>query len=492
MLLSNRRLLGFVFMLVIFASAAKPVTDPDFWWHLKTGQYILDTKTVPHTDIFSTTLFGSEWVTHEWLSELFIYRVFRTLGYGGLIVVFSILITAAFWIVYQLCSKRAGHPYLAGFAVLLGAAATMSTWGLRPQMFSLLFASIFIRFLDSYSRNEKPHYIWWLAPLMILWVNIHAGFAVGLALIVLTIAGLALDALLLGTGLSADLWRRLRPLCGLLIICIVAVSINPSGGRLYFYPFETLTSHAMMQYIEEWKSPDFHQPGFQALGLLILATFSALALSNKRIRPRELLLLVVTCWATLRSSRNVPFFALVAMPLLAEHSWIWITSHRWGQWLTVPEKPESVRKWTPKLVLNVLLLLIALTGVVLWVRQVLVRQPAREAEEFPAAAVDFFLGQRPPQPIYNEYDWGGYLIWKLYPDYRVYIDGRADVYGDRLIKEYLAVHNAKTAWRELLDNRGIQTVLVRPDGPLASLLRLDSGWQKVFEDRQAIVFVRRR
>ena len=120
---STRELLVIVFMAVIFTVAAQPITDPDFWWHLKTGQYIVDTRSIPHADIFSTLRFGSEWVTHEWLSEVFIYSVFRVLGYGGLIVVFSILITAAFWIVYKRCSQLAGHPYVAGFALLLGAAA---------------------------------------------------------------------------------------------------------------------------------------------------------------------------------------------------------------------------------------------------------------------------------------------------------------------------------------------------------------------------------
>jgi len=488
---SSRRLLVFVFMLVIFAGAAQPITDPDFWWHLKTGQYIVETRSIPHTDIFSTLRFGSEWVTHEWLSEVFIYGVFRTLGYGGLIVVFSIVITAAFWIAYQRCRQLAGHPYVAGFALLLGAAATMPTWGVRPQMFSLLFASIFISFLDRYSRREAMPSIWWLAPVMILWVNLHAGFALGLVLIVLTIAGLLLDWLLLRKDSFADVLRRARPLCWLLIICVAAVCLNPNGARIYSYPFETLSSHAMMQYIQEWRSPDFHNPLFQALALLLLATFSALALSNKRPRPGQLLMLVVTAWATLQSGRNVAFFALVAMPLLAEHSWTFITNHRWGQWLIASEKRKPDERSTLKIVLNVLLLVIVLTVVALGVVRAVAKQPVIEAQEFPAAAADFIRDQKPPQPIFNEYVWGGYLIWRLYPDYRVYIDGRADVYGDELMKEFLAVNDGKPAWREPLENHGIRTVLVKPDAALVSLLRQDGGWQNVFEDKQAVIFVRR-
>ncbi len=488
---SSRRLLVIVLMAVIFTLAAQPITDPDFWWHLKTGQYIVETRSIPHTDIFSSLRFGSEWVTHEWLSEVLIYSVFRTLSYGGLIVVFSILITVAFWIVYQQCRNRGAHPYVAGFALLLGAASTMPTWGVRPQMLSLLFASIFISFLDRYSRREKMPSIWWLVPLMILWVNLHAGFALGLALVLLMIAGLLLDWLLLRKNSFADVWRRARSLCWLFIFCVAAVCLNPNGARMYSYPFETLSSHSMMQYIEEWKSPDFHQPIFQALVLLLLATFSALALSNRRARPGQLLLLVATAWATLRSGRNVAFFALVAMPLLAEHSMAFIANHRWGRWLCASEETRSGEKTGLKFVLNFFLLIIVLVIVVWGVSRAVANQRVSEAQKFPAVAVDFILAQRPPQPIYNEYAWGCYLIWRLYPDYRVYIDGRADVYGGDLMKEFLAVNDGNRTWREPLDNHNIRTVLVKPDVALASLLRQDSGWQKVFEDKQAIIFVRR-
>src|SRR5882672_2743386 len=436
---STRPLLSIVFMAVIFTLASQPITDPDFWWHLKTGQYILETRSIPHTDIFSILRFGSEWVTHEWLSEVFIYSIFRLLGFAGLIAIFAALITASFWIVYRLCTKRGVHPYVAGFATLLAAGATMPTWGVRPQMFSLLFASIFISFLDRYSRREEAPSIWWLVPLFILWVNLHAGFALGLVLIVLTIAGLLLDLSSLWKNSLDDVWLQVRPLGGLLIICVIAVCFNPNGSRLYLYPFETLSSPAMLQYIREWKSPDFHNPLFQGLALLLLATFSALALSKKRARPGELLMLTVTAWAALRSARNVAFFALVATPLLAAHSWNLISDRGPGKWLIASKKREE--RSALKTAVNVFLLGLVLAVVTLGVRRTVAEQPAIEAQEFPAAAVDFILTQRPPQPIYNEYVWGGYLIWRLYPDYRVYIDGRADVYGDRLVDEWLGTHD---------------------------------------------------
>jgi hypothetical protein len=488
--LSARALLVFVFLLLIFTVAARQIVDPDIWWHLKTGQYLVETRSIPHADIFSAVFSGKEWITHEWLSDILIYSLYRVIGFGGLIVTFALIITAGFAIAYQRCAKKAGHVYVSGAALLLGALAAAPTWGVRPQVFSFLFASIFLSQLEDFQNNVKKRSIWWLVPLMALWVNMHAGFAVGIALILLVIIGMALAGLARRES-SAALWRRLRSLFLVLIACVGAVLLNPNGARMYSYPFETLKSHAMMQYIEEWRSPNFHELMFQPLALLLLATLSALAVSRKRIRLPELLLLVTAAWASLRSGRNVPFFVLIAMPLLAEHTWDLLTSQHWGQWFTAPEKREVGANAALNIVLNVLLLVAApLTLAVVRVHHTVSNQAASEAQQFPAAAVEFMRDHRPPQPIYNEYGWGGYLIWKL-PDYRVYIDGRADVYGDAFIEEFLAIHDGETNWQESLNRYEVRTVLVKPDAALASLLRQEQNWLKVFEDSQAVIFVRR-
>lgn len=490
--LSARRLLVLAVMMVLFMLAVRPVIDPDFWWHLRTGQYIVETGSIPHADIFSTIYFGKEWVAHEWLSEVLMYGIHQTLGYGGLVVVFAMVVMAALWIAYRRCAVYAGHPYVAGFALILGALASAPTWGVRPQMFSFLFASIFIAVLSIDARGDGNRFVWWLAPLTVLWVNMHAGFALGLVLIALTITGLILDRLLSeGNQGETVFGPRVRQLCSVFVICLVLVSLNPNGVRIYSYPFETLTSHAMMKYINEWFSPDFHELMFLPLAALIFTTFAALALSKERVRPSDLLLLCATGYAALRSGRNVPFFALVAMPLLARHGWNWITSHQWGQWLNFPEKREVGSKAMLKIVLNVVLLVVIPAALcVLRVGQVVAGQATNEAKNFPVAAVEFIRAQGAPQPIYNEYGWGGYMIWKLYPDYRVYIDGRADVYGDAFIEEFLRTHDGEKDWREPLDRYGLRTVVVSPNTALASLLRQDTGWSKVFEDDQAVIFIK--
>jgi hypothetical protein len=483
--LTTRKLFLLVLLLALFTLTAHEIADPDFWWHLRTGQYIFESGTIPHTDIFSFTCAGREWVTHEWLSEIFIYAVYRLTGTGGLVALFSLMMTVAFGISYVHSRQRAVNTYVAGAAMLLGAISTGPIWGVRPQIVSMLLTSVYVALLERYVRGGRERVLWALAPLMLLWVNLHGGYALGLALIILTIIGLMLDGLV-EKETRRQIWQRVRPLCLVLFVCLLLVPLNPNGLRMFSYPFETLASPVMQEHIEEWFSPNFHQPRFLPLAVLMFGTFAALALSPKRIRMGELFLLLISCFAVLRSARHLPLFAFVATPLLAEHAWAWLRSQRLGQWLDGPVKSVTIRQ--AALGYGVLLMAIAVSAQN--IRQVVARQSATEAERFPEAAVKFIRAQQTSGPIYNWYDWGGYLIWKLYPERRVYIDGRADVYGDAFISEFLKTNNGETDWREPLKRFDVRTVIVKPNAPLATLLQQESGWTKAFEDNQAVVFLK--
>ena len=489
--LSSRRLLVFVLMAAVFTMTAGQITDPDFWWHLRTGQFIVETRTIPHADVFSHTALGREWVTHEWLAEALMFALYGLAGWAGLVAAFAAVMTAAFWVSYRRCARAAPHPYVAGSAILLGALATGPIWGVRPQMLSFLFTSVYVAVLGDYVREERRTIPWWLVPLMLVWVNVHGGFALGLALVALTMIGVVLDGLLRREAVKG-LWRRLRPLCVLLAACALVVPLNPSGLRLFSYPLETLNSHAMHRYIDEWLTPNFHLLTAHGFAALLFATFAALALSPKRARAGEIFLLCVAAYGALRAWRNIPFFALVAMPMLAEHAWAFCASQSWGRWLLAPERREVGAHAATTLALNAALLVCLPTGLALArVVRVVEQQPASEAEQYPAAAVEFLRGQEQAGPIYNYYGWGGYLIWKLYPQRPVYIDGRADVYGDAFVEEYLRAEGGGRDWRALLERDGVRTVMIGPDVPLASLLREDGGWRVGYEDRQAVIFFKR-
>jgi len=174
--LTFRRIFPVVLLSMIFVLAVRQsvTIDPDLWWHLKAGQQIIDTRSIPHTDDYSFTKQGSEWVAHEWLSEVIIAAIYRVSGLVGLVTIFSLIIVIALWLTYRRCE---GRPYAAGIAILLAAAASSPLFGVRPQMLTLLLASVYIVLLERFDPEEQSRRLWWLVPLMLLWVNLHAGWA---------------------------------------------------------------------------------------------------------------------------------------------------------------------------------------------------------------------------------------------------------------------------------------------------------------------------
>jgi hypothetical protein len=475
-LLTFRRFFPIVLLSMVFVLAVRQSVsiDPDLWWHLKAGQQIIDTRSIPHTDDYSFTKQGSEWVAHEWLSEVIMEGIYRLTGLVGLVTIFSLIIVIALWLTYRRCD---GRPYAAGVAILLAAAASSPLFGVRPQMLTLLLASIYIVLLERFDPKEQGRRLWWLVPLMLLWVNLHAGFALGLALIGLYIVRAMLDGE----------WSHVRPLLIVFVLCTAVVPLNPNGFRMFSYPYETLTSSSMAAFIQEWASPDFHKVTYLPLALLLLSTFAAMALSPTRARLGEIFLVLITALGALRSVRHIPIFSLFAAPVLAKYLWA-IAKHRgWDKLLTSAEtRPNGI-----KLLINIVLLLAPLALAASRVWHFASHQRNYVSLRNPIAAVEFLKSQRLPGPIYNRYGWGGYLIYQLYPEYRVYIDGRADVYGDAFFAESVRTYDGAGDWASSLDRHDIKTVLISPDAPLASLLRNDHGkWKVVYEDNDAIIFSR--
>ena len=462
-------LLAIVFMLAVQQCAS---LDPDLWWHLQTGKDIVASRSIPHVDPYSFTKAGAAWITHEWLSEVLMFGVYRLSGLGGLVFIFSAVITSAFLIVYRQCAMQ---PYVAGLAALLGAMSATPLFGIRPQMITLLLASVYIAVLRRFTRSGEARALWWLPPLMILWVNLHAGFALGLGLIGLFFVSCVLDRN----------WKLLRPLVLTGLACAVVVPLNPNAFRLFLYPLQTLTSPSMAALIDEWSSPDFHQPMFLPLAVFLFASFAALALSPRRPRPGELFLLLVTTFGALRSARHIPIFALVAAPIFAQQLAELLKARGWDRGLT-----RATTATGGSVALSFMLIVAPLGLAVFQFWRFVTRQETYVSARIPKAAVDFIQTQHLPGPIYNRYGWGGYLIFRLYPEYRVYVDGRADVYGDDFLFEMVNTYDGRSGWREPLERYGVRTALISPDVPLASLLRMDPGWLKVYEDKQAVIFTR--
>ena len=472
----------YVFALSFFF-AARPLSDGDFWWHLKTGEYILNTRSIPKTDFFSFTNYGKAWVAHEWLSEAIFYVIYSSLGFNVLIVLFALLTALAFWIVFK---RSNSNPLIGGTAALIGVWTVLPSIGVRPRVFTLLLSSVYLALLARYVRRGEGREIWWLVPMMVLWVNLHGGFLMGLVLIGLTIVGIPLDAWANREKLSSS-WPQLKTLFMVLAACMLAACLNPHGIWIYKFPFDIFLSPIQQQTVNDWLSPNFHQSEAVPLFLLLFLTIAALALSPKRPKLSELVLFLSTLYMTLKSQRHVAILALVAVPLMADYLQNWITARSDGKLFGVEVSTGRAKNTT---ILTVLFLLPL--AVFAWkLKMTVFEAPAQVAIDAPVKAVEYLQQNRiVGNTLTDPNIWGGYLIWKM-PSNPVYIDGRIDMYGDEFVKEYLNITLGYIDWREPLDRYRVQIAIVAPKSVLATGMRNAPDWQQVYADELAVVFTRR-
>ena len=480
--LDARRVLALALFIALFAMAARQITDPDFWWHLKTGQYIVETRSIPHHDVFSFTVTEHKWITHEWLTQVFMFGLYRLGGLSALLLATCAVITFTFVLVYLQCD---GRPHLAVFVVLLGALTSAVAWGARPQMLNALMAAAFLFVLQRYRAGQR-HVVWLLPALTALWANLHSGFLLGLGIIAVVIVGeLAANWLDHHTPQTLPL-PAVHTLAVVLALSVAASLLNPNGYKMLAYPFETLGSNAMQQYIQEWASPDFHRLEYWPLAAMLLGGAAVTAFTLRKRDMTDVLLFCGFGFASLLSARNIPLFAVIATPIITRYA-VHMQVGRW-QWdlATLPASRSPARIG---LVLNWALVVLLLFGGGLRVADVLLKNRAVEATRYPQAAVEYIETHGlAAKRMYNSYNWGGYLLWR---GYRVFIDGRADVYLDDFMNEYVLAYQLRGDWRQPLNKYSVDYVLIERDASLATLLEeADTEWTRVYQDDLAVIYTR--
>src|SRR5579859_1509086 len=471
----------------IFAMAARPSIDTDTWWHLRAGAWMVAHHQVLAVDMFSSTRFGQPWLNHSWLSQILLYGVWQLLSYAGLNLLTAVLVVIAWWFVY---ARIEGNAYLKAFCLVLGAAASAVYWSARPQMASFLLTAVFAWVLGDF-RWRGIDLLWWLPLLVVLWVNLHGGFAIGFLLLLGTLAGQGLSLVLGQSGPGTLTWSGLRRLAVVSAICAAVVPLNPFGPALYLVPLRTVSIGVLQQFIQEWQSPDFHLLQFQPFIGLVLATIVALGLSRRRADLTDLLLVCGFTYLALVSARNVSNAALIITPLLARHAAAIVAElHQSRPRLAALVDPAPALRNYP--VLNGALLGLVLLAVL--IKAADASLPATNAKfiasQEPVKAVDYLEQAQPPGPLFNAYNWGGYLAWRLYPNYPVFVDGRTDLYDDALLRQYLTAALGQPSYRLVLDQYGVNLVLVEQGSPLAQRLAVDTAWRPLYADSVSAVFQR--
>jgi len=476
-----QRLTKAVAFLAVAAIAVRVSADTDTWWHLAAGRWMVDHGQLLRSDVFSFTRQGSPWVNPGWLAQLCLYASYRLAGMAGLNLLTAALAVGAFWILWP---RLEGGHLLNAFVLILAASAAAIFWAARPHMFSFLLAAAYLAVLEDW-RSDRRDRLWLLPPLMVLWANLHGGFAIGFLLIGAYGAGAAVQGTLTAAApwrnRLASGWHGFRPLALVGLVTAVAVSFNPYGPGLLAYPFQTVSIGALQDYIQEWQSPNFHAAQVQPFAWLLLLVPVAMSLSRRPKHAAELALYVGFGYLSLAAARNIAIFALALAPVLSRHGAAALAR--------LPARPAA-KPLPPRLVTvtNWVLLMLLVIATQVWMAPRLnerFNQAAIEAR-LPVAAVDYLAERSPPGPLLHSYDWGGYLLWRLWPAYQSYVDGRTDLFGEDLLREYLQVWRADPGWQEVVARRGFQSALVAPSAPITLALQTQ-GWRVVFQDELAVV-----
>ena len=477
--------------MAIASSFISTVADPDFWWHLRTGYWMLANHRLPSQDLYTYTVSGHSWVDHEYLTEALLAYLN---DWGGLLLislVFGVLTWIGFWYLYR-TADGGRRPYvIVGLGLALGALAGAPIWGPRAQMITFTFTCVELywlaRFLTGRSRAIN-----WLPLLMIAWANLHGGFVIAFPLLGIAVFSEAVDWLLAKDEMNRMAhYRRMRTLVMVTVICLVAVLATPHGFNVYTNPFETLTSSAQRRLIVEWFSPDFHQPVLLPFLAMILLLFGGFAV--RRPTTYQLVLSLAALGLALESARNIAIFVAACTPILIVNwSEAWEALRASRGWNLPPVPP------TPFFAAATAIALVLITGVVGFrVASALGHQASDTARDYPVGAANYLaahpeVGTR----MYNQYGWGGYLADRFYPDpnRRVFIFGEASVMGDSFLQQYQDVQTLRTDWSELLDRYGVDYVVYNRHEALTNVLEsLPDHWDcTVYRDSVAEICVRKK
>ncbi len=478
--LTTERTAIIILFALLFALAARIPTDTDTWWHIRSGEYTL-TQGMIYADPFSFTKAGEPWINHSWGSQIILYGVWQLAGNVGLAVYTAGLATAGMWFIYRMC---AGNAYLRAFVLVLGAATAAVFWSPRPQMLSFVLSAAVLYLLHLHKRRGVDR-LWWIPVIMGVWGNLHAGFSIGFIFLGGSIAGEILGNIFTPKAEAVLPWRGIRKLILVTLVSVAALLVNPYGAAMLAVPFQTLGIGALQNFIQEWNSPDFHQQQTWPFVALLFGTLGAVGASSKRLDWRDFVLVAGTAFMGLMAGRNIAVFAVVATPVLTLHLAAALDERGW---ILTP-----VRRVTPRMArLNALLVGLVVLGALAKVLLVLDAETVQAAQEefLPVRAAAYLDAAQPPGPMFNSYNWGGYLLFAR-PDEPVFVDGRTDLYGDTfLTSDYLKTATGGGDWRGTLDTYGIRLVVVEAGSGLARALRDEPGWSLDYEDERAVVFTR--
>ena len=480
-----------IVLLVVVLGPRLLNVDGDLGRHLTIGEHILQTGRIPTADVFSHTMSGEELTPHEWLAQVAFALAYRILGLNGVVLLCAMLLGLTVAWSYRSGVRRSRLGLATLILALVAASASSLHWLARPHLFTLLLVVAWTDGLERSALGDKLP--WWRQPLiMLLWANLHGAFVFGFVVWLAYAADWARRRIRGGSGEPDDSHGRRLGL--VLVLSVAATFVNPVGAKLWATSLGYVGNAYLVGHTAEYLSPNFHDVStWPFLGMILLSPV-VLALGRRQVEPRSILLLLGWTALGLYSVRHVPVYAMLAVPILAESLAAALPGYAAGaSWLKRESRLRGLesgmrgRLWPVAAVLAAAGLLAS--GVRL--------TPAPEGNTFssrvfPVQAVDWALANPPGRRVFNYFPWGGYLLFRGWPELTVFIDGQTDFYGEALTRQYESVIMLEDGWEQVLARYDVDWVILPPELRLVRQLRRDPLWTETFADGTAVILERKR
>jgi len=455
--------------------------DGDLGRHITIGNHILDSRSLPLTDIFSHTMTGEPLVPHEWLAQILLALAHRLLGLDGDVLLAAVVIAGTFLLTYRETVRRGASRLVGLLAVLLAVATSSLHWLARPHIFTFLFMALWAARLETF-REGRTRRLWVFPLLMCAWANTHGAFIAGFVVLGIYFLDWAWEFLHKRASETEGLRLGLIALTSLL-----ASLLNPAGWRLWETSFGYIRNNYLVSHTVEYLPPDFHNPVTWPFLLMLALGLFALA-GGRTLRPRHAMLLALWAVMGLYSARNIPLFAILCAPIYGEL--MQARAARLPQLVRLEKALMSVEVQLRGFVWPALgvaaALLLYTQNVPLDITQ---RGNAFNPAVFPVQAVEWLEANPQEGPVFNYFTWGGYLLYRGWPGQTVFIDGQTDFYGEALTREYETAISAAPGWKGVLDKYGVRWAILPPQEGLSLALE-DEGWQTLYRDETAVILAR--
>ncbi len=486
------------FAAAVLPAAAWPVVDGDTWWHIRAGQEVLATGAIPRVDTWSIVGAGQPWTSQDWLAN-----VLLAIGYGsgpwgtaGLSLLFAACTVVAFWILWRAMALRTPTIGWISRVAWLGVGLVLASTvlGVRVQVLDLLMTAIVVWICWRYIVDPRRRWVAVLPVIAIVWANIHAGWILLFLLGGSVLVGEGIDRFLLRSvgGRSPLEWGQLRDLAIGLMASAVALVANPNGIDLYRYPFDTVGITALNRYILEWYPATLDAiPGQLLLGFTVVAVLPTLLFGQRRLRTADALILIGLTVMAFQAIRFLLIVGPVGSAIVAVALAPAISATGPGRRLSVLFQDLAVAQRGVRGLVNFALILVVLVlGTAVAIGKTLPAAQERAiAQSLPVGAANWLEHHDVEGRMFNRYEWGGYLGQQR-PDVPIFMDGRADVYGDDLLQMYVSIITLETDSQDLLDDYAIDFAVYPAATPLGEWFEASPAWRRVYSDSLATIWKR--